>query len=190
MLGASEILAAARVKSCQSARLNQPCRLVKLPAKRAVKSSAGFARLTFEPALVRVIYGSQGRKPLVVNKGNKSPHLCGRHNHWPRKKALLHHEATGYATRACAGSGMFVRGSLGLMPQATICRPHKCGLKSTAGFARQIPIYQPTPSYLPNDILASEAGREGGSKQSAGLTRRWVNCRFQNVFYPQKSRRP
>ena len=39
--GASEILAVARVKSCRSARLNQPCRLVKLPAQRAAKSSAG-----------------------------------------------------------------------------------------------------------------------------------------------------
>ena len=41
LVGASEILAVARVKSCLSARLNQPCRLVKLPAQRAVKSSAG-----------------------------------------------------------------------------------------------------------------------------------------------------
>ena len=135
----------ARVKSCQSARLNQPCRLVKLPALRAVKSSAGFARQTFEPALVRVIYGSQGRKPLVVNKRNKSPHLCGRHNRWPRKKSViasLPHEATGYATRASAGSGMFARVYLGLTPQATICRPHKCGLKSIVDFARRVAAMQ------------------------------------------------
>ena len=66
LVGASEILAVARVKSCQSARLNQPCRLVQLPALRAAKSSAGFARQIPNLSVLET-FATHVKKPLQVS---------------------------------------------------------------------------------------------------------------------------
>ena len=48
---------------------------------------------------------------------------------WLQKSAVasLHYKAVGYATRACAGSGVFYCWNLGLTPQATVCHPRKRG---------------------------------------------------------------
>ena len=113
------------------------------------KVPRAYARQTFEPALVRVVYRSQGRKPLVVNKRNKSPHMCGRHNRWlqnqrccivkSQSNRLCHPRKRGFWYVCTCLSGAYAPGYH--MPPAQVRAQKYRGLRPpNSNFVNQRPV--------------------------------------------------